>query len=285
LAKRKTKKQVKSKGKPLKRGFPWFGWLAVGLGTIAIFAIIIFVVTRPSSTSEPASAVDSSNLRAAIVDQLQSVHPNQLFISDITQKLRDYGFQVDIYKGDDVTVDLYRKLPSYGYEMIIFRVHSGLLVGSESVAKKIWMFTSEPYSRTRYLFRQLNNQVANAATQEDNVPVFAVSAKFITQGTEGQFADTAIIMMGCAGFESDNLAQAFIQKGASTYLAWDASVGLSYVDDATATLIENLCTNKMTIVDAVADTMNKKGPDPGNNALLHYYPQASANKTLSQLIE
>jgi len=282
LAKSKTKKQTKDKGKPRFRGFPWFWWLAIGLG---IVAIIVFGVTRTSPRSEPASAIDSTELRAAIVDQLHTLYPNPALIADIKRELGAYGFAVDLYQGDNVTVDLYHKLPSYGYEMIVFRVHSGRLIGQEDVADKIWMFTGEPYSRTRHLLRQLNDQVANATTQEDVPLVFAVSAEFIADGTEGQFSNTVIIMMGCAGFESDDLAQAFVQKGASAYLAWDASVGLGYVDEATAALVENLASRELTVAEAVAETMREKGTDPTNNALLKYYPGTSAHRTLKQLVE
>ena len=77
--------------------------------------------------------------------------------------------------------------------------------------------------------------------------VFAIGAEFVTRSMEGQFTNTAIIMMGCSCLYLDDLAKAFIQKGASTYLGWDASVGLDYVDEATPILITNLCAKRMTI--------------------------------------
>ncbi len=74
--------------------------------------------------STPNSEVES---KAAIIDQLYDLQPNPAFIEQTTQYLQDYGFEVDLYQGDAVTVDFYRKLPTYGYKLIIFRVHSGLL--------------------------------------------------------------------------------------------------------------------------------------------------------------
>ena len=280
MAKHKAKKQTK--GKPLKRGFPWFLWLAIGVG---IVGIVIFAFVRTSPASEPASSNHSDELKAAIIDQLYSLQPNPGFIERTTEQLKDYGFKkVDVYQGDDVTVDFYRKLPTYGYRLIIFRVHSGLLIGRQSVANQTWLFTSEPYSRMRYFFQQMRGQVTHATTNLGTPLVFAVGAKFITQGLE-KFTNTAIIMMGCAALESEDLAQAFIRKGASTYMAWDATVGLNYVDDATATLMEKLFLEELTIANAVAETMEEKGPDPNNKAVLKYYPPASANKTIRQLIE
>lgn len=280
MAKRKNKKYAK--GKPPKRGFPWFLWLAIGLG-IVIIAVVVFVLTRPAG--ESVIIPYTGGLKAAIVDQLYNRRENQAFIEQTTRELKDYGFEVDVYQGDIVTVDFYQKLPTGGYKLIIFRVHSGLLEGREAVADKTWLFTNEPYSRMRHFFKQLNDQVTHATTQYDDTQVFAVSAKFISNSMEGQFNDTTIILMGCAAFHTEDLAQAFIEKGASSYIAWDASIGLNYVDDATTTLLEKLCSEELTIAKAITETMKEKGIDPVGNAVLKYFPQAIAGRTLKQLIE
>jgi hypothetical protein len=102
---------------------------------------------------------------------------------------------------------------------------------------------------------------------------------------KGQFDNTVVIMMGCHCLCLTDLAQAFIDKGASSYLAWDGLVGLDYVDDATITLIEKLCSEELTIEAAVDETMAEKGPDPNYGAVLKYYPSQSGNETLEQLIE
>jgi len=282
LAKLKAKKK-QIRGKPLFRGFPWFLWLAIGVGIVAIVAIAVFAYLWP--TSGPASPTDSGELKAAIVDQLYSVQPNEAFIEQTTQELKDYGFEVDVYHGDVVTVDFYRQLPTYGYKLIIFRVHSGLLIGRKDVANKVWLFTSEPYSRMRHFMEQMTGKVTLATTPENAPYVFAISAEFVTDSMKERFNNTAIIMMGCSCFHFEDLAKAFIQKGASTYLAWDASVGLNYVDDATAALVEKLCSEKLATAKAVAEIMKEKGPDPSFRAVLKYYPPASTNKTLRQLIE
>ena len=114
MAKIKAEKQTK--GKSPERGLPWFVWLTIALG---ILAIVTFILISP--TSEPAGSNRSGEFKAAIVDQLYSLQPNEGFISEVTRELEDYGFKVDLYQGDEVTVDLYRRLPSYGYKLIIFR--------------------------------------------------------------------------------------------------------------------------------------------------------------------
>lgn len=252
-------------------------YLALAVITLALPGLVLFGACATPATKPEA--------RAAIIDQLYILQPNQAFIEQATQELEDFGFEVDVYRGDAVTVDLYRKLPTYGYKLIVFRVHSGLLGVDPRVTNRTWLFTAEPYSKTAHVIEQITDQVTYAKTRDDAPWIFAISAKFITQSMEEQFANTAIIMMGCDCFHFKDLAQAFIQKGASTYVAWDVSVLLDYVDDATTTLIEKLCSEELTIAAAVAQTMDEKGPDPDYGAVLKYYPRQSGAKTLRQVIE
>lgn len=274
----------RQKGNPSKRGFPWFLWTTIGVG-IALIITVIVVFVFADSTNSPPISTQTDGLRCAIVDQLYTVEPNPTFIEYTTHELESFGFTVDVYQGDEVTVDFYRQLPTYGYKLIIFRVHGGLLQNESGIGDKIWLFTSQPYSRMNYFIAQLRDQVRAAGIITDTHPLFAVSAKFITDCTKGDFSDTVIINMACAAFYSDEMAQAFIQKGASAYLAWDVSVGLYYVDNTTMTLVDKLCSKELTIAAAVSETMKEKGPDPNNNAFLYYYPQTSADKTLRELIK
>jgi hypothetical protein len=101
---------------------------------------------------------------------------------------------------------------------------------------------------------------------------------------EGKFDNTVIIMMGCSCLYLEDLATAFIDQGASTYLGWDVSVGLDYVDEATPILITNLCTKGMTIKEAVDETMAEVGADPDYHACLKYYPAKSGSQTVKELI-
>ena len=243
---------------------------------LALSGLILFeACSTPSLKSED---------KAAIIDQLYILQPNQDFIRQITQALSNYGFTVDVYRGEEVTVDFYRNLPTYGYKLIIFRVHSGLLGVDPKVVNKTWLFTAEPYSKTRYVAEQLTDQLTYAKTSDDAPWVFAISAKFVTESMENRFNNTAIVMMGCDCLHFQDLAQAFIQKGASTYIAWDVSVLLDYVDDTTVTLIEKLCSEEITIREAVAQTMKEKGPDPKHGAVLKYYPAESRDKTIGELL-
>jgi len=55
------------------------------------------------------------------------------------------------------------------------------------------------------------------------------------------------------------------------------------VDRATAYLVRQLCSEGLTIEEAVANTMTHIGPDPQYKAELKYYPSGSGGKTLKNL--
>lgn len=264
----------------MKKGFPWYFW-AVGIAVVCVVVGLI-IILNPFT---PKSVIQTDDLKCAIVDHLYDLQPNDGFIDHVTQEVEKVGFTVDVYRGDEITVDFYRHLPSHGYKLILFRVHGGLLENETGMGDKIWLFTNESYSRMRYYMMQLRDQVSGGAISLDGEQVFAVSSKFVTDCMRYNFDNTVIINMGCAAFYNDDLAEAFTGRGASAYLGWDVSVGLSYVEKATMTLVEKLCTEEMPIEQAVTSTMEEIGPDPNNNAFLKYYSPENADKTLKQIVE
>ena len=251
------------------------------------FCIVLAVLTLglPGLTlfSSCSAPIQEDLGTVAIVDQLHSIQPNPSFINRTTAALEVCGFEVDVYQGDEVTVDFYRKLPSLGYKLIIFRVHSGLLIKEGEMAEGTWLFTDEPHSRTKYVNERLAGSIVKARTAENKPWVFAVGSEFVTNSMEGRFDNTVIIMMGCYCLYLDDLAQAFTQKGASVYLGWDGNVTLSYIDEATRNLIDNLCHKDTSIKQAVEKTMAEIGPDPDWSARLKYYPAESRDKTIKEL--
>jgi len=277
----KTKRQ--RKGKPHKRKLPWYLWVAIALG---IAGTVVGI--RACHFDEPGDSTRSGDFKAAIIDQLHVLDPNQDFIQQATQELEDYGFEVDVFHGEEVTVDLYRKLPTYGYKLIVFRAHSGMLGGEgspdEGVIGPTFLFTGETYKITGLVWEQVGDQILPAQMTEDYPMVFAVNSAFITKGMQGQFQDTVIIMMGCSSAYQGDMAEAFIQKGASVYTGWSASIGLNYVDQATLRFINNLCTEDMSIAEALTEMVDEVGLDPDYHAHPQYYPDKAGDKAIAELI-
>ncbi len=227
-------------------------------------------------------------VKAAIIDQLYLLEANPAFIENATQILDAYGFTVDLWQGAEVTVDFYRKLPAMGYKLIVFRVHSGLLMSLEKEGAKplntTYLFTAENYTTTRYVQDQLTDKVSNAMMYEKYPLVFAVNSAFI-QGAGGRFEKTVVIMMGCESYYYDDMPAAFVEKGAAAYVGWSAVVSLAHVDKAALDLLRNLCQKNLTLAESVSRTMADLGQDPSFGAYLKYYPPASGNLTVPQLIQ
>jgi hypothetical protein len=265
--------------KPPKMRLPWFAWLFIA---VAIAGVVVLVRIYPMGQASPDNL---GKPRAAIVDQLYNLQPNEAFIAEVTSELEQYGFVVDLHQGDDVTVDFYRELATHGYKLIIFRAHSGLLGGGDFVIPKTVLFTNEVYSPDRYPTEQAFDRLLMGGPGPGQPVMFGITASFVTHSMKGEFDDTAIIVMGCGGIYLEDMAKAFVDKGASAYLAWDASVLLPYVDDATIYLIGQLCSENTTVEEAVDRTMRVKGIDPEWKAELEYYPGGTGNRTLGDLIQ
>lgn len=275
-AKGKNKKQAK--GKPFFRGLPWFLWLAIGLAIVAVVAIVYI-----SPASERAGLNDSGELKVAIIDQLYTLQPNEFFITQVSQQLQSHGFEVDVYRGEEVTVDLYQKLPTYGYRLIIFRAHTATRGWITSVGQKAFrtcLFSGEPYSKRKYVVEQLAERVVVAKLMVQNLLFFGIKSEFITNTVKGELPNSVIVMMGCSTLYIEDMAQAFVQKGASSYIGWDADVSLDYVDEASIYLVKQLCQPGVTIGEAVRSTNEVVGLDPKYGATLKYFPPQSAGKTL-----
>ncbi len=271
-------KRGKGKVKPRKRGFPWL-WVIVAL-FIAIFAAVFWHV---SASHNPRNL---PNLKAAIVDQLYTVYPNENFTIEVKETLEHYGFQVDVFQGSEVTVDFYRNLPSYDYKLIILRSHSGTMRRpQEAELPGVYLFTNEPYNQLKYTFEQFDDRLMTVRATEDSPSLFAITPKFVSESMKGNFRNTVVIVAGCSGLRDNILASAFTLKGASAFLAWNSSVGLDYVDKATTSLVKNLLSDKRTLKEAVDATMATNGPDPEHQGYLRYFPPQSGDKTLRQLIQ
>jgi hypothetical protein len=268
----------KQKDKPGKRGL----FSLIITVCLALIGLVLFTsCSQNANHGEP-------GLKAAIIDQLYLLEPNQDFIDQAKAYLEANGFDVDVYQGKQVSVSFYQQLPKYRYQLIIFRAHSGLMQRQEDsqvvVKEATYLFSGETYTQTRYVREQLTDQILPAKMVEDYPSVFAVNSKFLLTSMAGRFEDTAIIMMGCGTTYLDDMAGAFVLKGASTYIGWDSGVGIGYVDEATFLLLKNLCIEGLTVKEAIAETMAQEGTDPSTGAGLKYYPKESGDQTIKQLI-
>ena len=247
-----------------------------GLAVLVVLALVAAVVAGVLLLHDPGRDAPPSSPTATIVDQLSLTMPNRDFVTSATDLLEQAGYAVDYYSGEQVTVELYRKLPTFDYDLIVLRVHSAMstevnpdsgeiIRGLEYVS----LFTGEPYTEDKYRNELINGLVGRARYQEESgTYLFGIGPAFIEESMKGKFHDSIIVLMGCDGMSSQRTAQAFFDKGAYACVGWTGSVSASHTDAATQHLLQEILIERLTVADAVAQTAVEFGPDPWSGAEL-----------------
>ena len=242
---------------------------------VALISVSGFVTYTFLTQSTSSQAV---GFKAAIVDELSATFPNASFNDNAKAILIGAGYTVDYYRPDQVTVDFFKSLPSKGYGVVIIRAHTTDVSGQGYQTKIV---TSEHYSTYSHDYEQLTGLVGRARL-EDGQEFFSIPPKFVRDAMQGQFHDSTIIMMGCTGLITSEMAQAFVARGARVYLAWIGTVAPDRTDAATITLLKSI-TQGNTVGQAVNKAMTRVGPDPTFDSHLGYYPENQATLVLGAL--
>lgn len=151
---------------------------------IAISSFSVYSYLNPSSNqtiNQDQTNNPTYQLKAAIVDHLSLSAPNQTFIQTATNILKQAGYTVDYYPGEEVNVEFYRNLPTHGYSLIVLRVHSAMITGSYSLG----LFTSEIRSETKYIHEQLTQQLGGAKFPNGETIYFAITPLFVAHSLKG----------------------------------------------------------------------------------------------------
>jgi len=216
-----------------------------------------------------------------IVDSFYSSSPS--FTDQTEHFLVSGGMPVDVYKDENVTVELYRKLPAYGYSLIILRVHTGIS-GEGNTATSTGLFTTEAYGPYAYFTEQMTKQIClGIIDTNDPAPkrYFAVTSLFVAMSMEGNFNGSVVVLSSCLGMWMNDLAEAFFQKGARAFISWDEKVNLAHTDEACMLLLKALIQQRMTISEAVGKVMTEVGPDQTYGSKLRYYPENASSVRLA----
>lgn len=246
---------------------------AVALAIVLCCAVIFsYYLVSSLSARDPSQQIVETNgnsedniLKVALIDALHSTYPNPNFSRSLNRTLVEAGFRVDIYEGNEVTVDFLKKLKS-GYKLVILRMHSAL-----SSSNELYFFTDEPYSEEKYTEEKYFRLVKEAYASDDSEPVFAVNWGFIERLMAGRFNGTLVVAMGCDGACDPWMAKEFINQGATGYVGWNGPVLLSHSDKAIQYLIQALYIEKLPLEEALDKTNNQIGKDPNWNTILESY--------------
>jgi hypothetical protein len=265
---RKNKKAKASQSRPVPAGGPRIPFALIGLAAAGIAAVLaVAVVALVIAGGGSDAGTDDGRKTAVIVDQLQLTAPNPEFVSNARGMLSEAGYTVDYVAGSDVTVDLYRTLPAKKYDLVILRVHAGITTevdassGERTGTEYVSLFTGEPYDDTKYPAEQLN-RLGKARYDETSDPLFGIGPEFVSKSMDGDFGGATVVMMGCDGLRSQTTAEAFLDRGASSFVSWTKPVSSTHTDEATEKLLQHLLVEGMQIEDAVETTAGELGPDP-----------------------
>jgi hypothetical protein len=244
---------------------------------VAAFAVIAVVFAVGALVYSLGGGDDDDGvLRAVIVDQLDLTFPNQEFRNQTTETLEAAGYVVDYVPGEDVTVDYYRELPTHDYDLVLLRSHVARLedaTGERPALAEI--FTAEPYTTTDHVWEREQGYIGSVAyfgDEEGGEAYFGIGPAFVLERMNGSFNGSTIVMMGCSGLFSEAMAEAFIRKGADSFVSWDDLVSAQHTDAATSLLVERMVVDELSVADATKATMAELGPDPYYESTLLSYP-------------
>ncbi len=261
-----------------------FGGLKIIVAVVSV-AIAVSVISLFFYDTAEANNVNSYDTvpKAAIIDQLYDDNPNPLFQDTAARFLEDAGYEVEIFTTKDITVDFYKKLPLQNYKFVVVRSH-----GAADEQNSVTLFTGEKYTTDKYISEQLFGQIkkgaplaevnfvangtesqwvivnetystlsmpANALTTTDE-EYFLITPEFVDSAMEGKFSKTVFVLGGCSTMHTDGLAKAFINRGASSVVGWDNTIGALDNDIAMLQLLDRLLVKNMEMDDAVDSVMN-----------------------------
>jgi len=250
-----------------------------------ICLITIFVFFRESPGIPKAIIIDNLYL-----DELSPSGKNIPFVQETRKLLEGFGVEIEYVGVKDVTLEVYQNLAKYN--LVILRVHSGILV--EGDEKIVCFFSSEELSGGKirdYSDWFEKKYLANAILElPDGTKKSFIGVKpdFIRNCLNGEFQDSIIIAMGCNSSINDSMAKAFVNdRKALVYIGWTHDVTVNHTDSTTLGLLKSFFKNNETIKEAI----NGAPVDSRTGAKLTYYPddETTGNlrpkKIIEQLLE
>lgn len=212
--------------------------------------------------------------RAVIIDEVAETSPDPYLVGNVTTALTRLGYTVDYYAPKDITIDLFKSLPSKGYGVIILRDHSTALTGDV-----IALVTSEPFEAGKYANEQITGQVIHVNVAGTNTDYFGITPTFVRESMQGLFPNTVLVVMGCAGLTNSEMAQAFVARGAQVYISWNQIVLTNRSDGGTVLLLQSMTTGHK--VDEAVTWATQNAPPSQYSSQLEYYPLNQGGLVLS----
>ena len=247
--------------------FPYIVILAVLAGIIGL--------NKPSVNSGSHSYGESTPLvdksKAVLIDGIAFTDPDPEFTRSVEEILSKANITLDIYEGEEVTIDLLlRKIGGYG--LIILRLHSAI----DEKYGFLYIFSAEKFDKEVYNSKyareekKLHPGAIRKGITFKNESYFALSADSLGYLGDKGLNGSIIILMGCNGTDSQQAINKLFERGVKAIIAWNGYVDLDYTDETIIELLKEVYENHIDFSRAVEKVMNDKGADPIWKSKLEY---------------
>ncbi len=201
--------------------------------------------------------------------------------------MRSKGYVVDVYTGVNATLDPLEDLGEY--DLIILRAH-GAYNGDPETGRPLgtYIYTGLHYDEAVDLYgeRKIDDMVRDGLLALAVIPppgwngsleglprYVAVSPAFIEKYYHPQRQGAIVIYTGCYGLTDYRLAEAFIGRGASAFIAWNGNVTWTAADNALIKTLEALLSGAQP--QDVPSLLGHDSVDPVTGSRLSAYVRVS----------
>jgi hypothetical protein len=230
--------------------------------------LVPLLTTVSDCSGASSNGTAASNAKSVtLIDQLSTQYPNPAFSQNISETAKKAGYDFEYYDSSNTTLDFFVNLPSYVDSILILRTHGAQLAATDPAA----IVTSSDYSESQHVLDQLSGNLIGA--EVNGTVYFALAPGFISDSMCGHFPGTVIMTMYCWGGQYwgpyDQMAAAFLGKGASAYIGWNNVVTVYHSDLVFESLVKLLLEGK-TVENATQSTMTSIGQDQYGAKLVNY---------------
>ena len=257
---RKARRKVKEK-RPRKKLLLFLAAIIFIIGLVSYF---VFHGLSQNTETEKETIVR----KAAIIDGLSEDLPNPSLINEMSKILKSAGYEVTVFNGSRVNVELFKNLPKMDFKLIIMRLHGGkirqpigLFIGSEIFA--------EPFSEGKYEYEYYSGYLLKSVAYIGGKEYFVITPAYVSEKFRGRFPGSATTILSCYSMWDQMLASSFIKRGASIVVGIDKKADIGYLDKVGLELVKQI-SQGVSVEEAVSRTMDKIGPDPVSGAKLLY---------------
>lgn len=264
---RKTRKKNEKFRRRGEEGGRWVRIVQVA-SIVAILAILVGVINlnKPPVDSGSRNYEGSTPLvdesKAVLVDGIAFTDPNPKFTRSVKEILSKANITLDIYDGEEVTINLLRKIGGYG--LIILRLHSAI----DERSRLLYIFSAEKFDSEEYELRYGENSLeyklraVRKGITFRNESYFALRADLLGDLSDKGLNGSIVILMGCNGTNSQQIISNLFRRGVKAVIAWDGYVDLNHTDEITVELLKAVYEEHMDFCEAVEKVMDDGGADP-----------------------